>query len=98
MSRKQQDVALESLQSNENYLYDLVKISEHYIEIKDKLFVAALIEVKATHRVDDAAKSLKNEHRCSVVIQVVPLCSLYAHCHESFGFRLGSYEQYKTYK
>lgn len=39
MSRKQQDVALESLQSNENYLYDLVKISEHYIEIKDKLLL-----------------------------------------------------------
>lgn len=52
--------------------------------------------VKVTHRIDDAAQSLKNEHRCPVVIQVVPLCSLYAHRHEGFGFRLSTYEQHNN--
>lgn len=46
--------------------------------------------VKVTHRVNDAAESLKDEHRCSVVIQIVPLCSLNAHCHERLGFRLST--------
>lgn len=50
--------------------------------------------VKVTHRIDDAAQSLKNEHGCPVIIQVVPLCCLYAHCHEGFGFRLSTYEEH----
>lgn len=50
----------------------------------------ALIIRSGTHRVDDAAKTLKDEHRRPVVVQVVALGGLDAHRHEGLGFRLRS--------
>lgn len=45
-----------------------------------------------THRINDAAQPLENEHRRPVVVQIVPLRRLYADGHEGFGFRLGTCE------
>lgn len=49
---------------------------------------------RVTHGVNDAAQPLENEHGRPVVVQVVPLCRLYADGHEGFGFRLRTCERH----
>lgn len=46
-----------------------------------------------THRINDAAQPLEDEHGRPVVVQIVPLRRLYADGHEGFGFRLCTCEQ-----
>lgn len=47
-----------------------------------------------TYRINDAAQPLENEHRCPIVVQIVPLRRLYADGHEGFGFGLCTCEQH----
>lgn len=52
------------------------------------------ISTTVTHRINDAAQPLENEHRRPVVVQIVPLRRLYADGHEGFGFRLRTCERW----